>query len=69
MLFSFIDHQQSGTGDGIHELINKLDGTQVVVFSGDDEIRTADLGATSLRVNVFANSSKAASSSYPAMYM
>jgi hypothetical protein len=45
VLFSFIDHQHAGTGDRIHELINELDGTQVVVFAGDDEIGTADLGS------------------------
>src|SRR5215510_3270910 len=43
VFFSFIDYQHAGTGDRIHELMNKLDGTKVVVFAGDDGVRTADL--------------------------
>src|SRR5262244_225532 len=43
MFFSLIDHQHAETRDRIHELMNKLDGTKVVVFAGNDEVRTADL--------------------------
>src|SRR5262244_3517577 len=43
MFFSLVDYQHAGTRNRIHELMNKLDGTKVVVFAGHDEVRTADL--------------------------
>src|SRR5215510_4778850 len=49
VLFSFINHQHARTRDRVHELMNELDGTKVVVFASDDEIRTADLGSHVLK--------------------